>query len=73
MRRDAAGGLTVHPTPRPKTPWRRLLPYLVQDRKRKLWLKLLRLLPAAAQDRILEKRYRATMGELPAPARARGA
>lgn len=73
VRRNADGELTVHPTPRPKTPWRRLLPYLVQDRKRKLWLKLLRLLPAAAQDRILEKRYRATMGELPAPARARAA
>ncbi len=64
------GTLTVRREMHRKTPLRRLLPFLIEDRKRKLWLKLLRALPGRTQDRVLEKRYRAVMGEIPAPASA---
>ncbi len=67
VHRDGTGALAVRRAARPKTPWRRLLPHLIRDRKRKLWLKLLRVLPSRTQDRMLERRYRATMGEIAAP------
>jgi fumarate reductase (CoM/CoB) subunit A len=67
VRRDADGDWTLSHAARPPTSWRRLLGYAIRDRKRKAALKLLRLLPVAAQDRILEKRYRATMGAIAQP------
>lgn len=73
VHRRGDGSLAVHRAPRRKTSWRRLLPYLANDRKRKIWLKILRLLPRRAQDRLIEDRYRATMGELAAPERAAAA
>ena len=50
--------------PRPPTPWQRVLTHILRDRKRKLGMKILRLLPVSLQDRILEKRYRAVMGNV---------
>ncbi len=73
IRRGAGGALAVDRLARPRTPLRRLLPYLAQSARRKLWLKALRLLPPRAQDRIIEKRYRAVMGEIAAPEAAAGA
>lgn len=73
VRRGTGDAWRVSRLPREKTPLRRLLPHLVEDRKRKLRLKLLRLMPRRARDRAVEKRYRAAMGELPAPAGAGGA
>ena len=73
VRRGPGGTLQTSRQPRRKTPLRRLLPHLWEDRKRKLRLKLLRLMPRAARDRAVERRYRAVMGELPAPAGAAGA
>jgi len=49
---------------RPPTPWKRVLAHAIVDRKRKLGLKFLRLLPVSLQDKILEKRYRSVMGEI---------
>ena len=68
VRREADGAPAIARLPRAKTPWRRLLPHLARDLKRKVWLKLLRLAPLPMRDRIVEKRYRATMGEIAAPA-----
>ena len=53
VRRGAGGALAVGRLARPRTPLRRLLPYLAQSARRKLWLKALRLLPPRAQDRIV--------------------
>lgn len=49
---------------RPPTPWKRVLIHVLRDRKRKLGMKFLRLLPVFLQDRILEKRYHAVMGDV---------
>ncbi len=69
VRQGPSDAMIVAHAARQKTPWQRLLPYVMADRKRKVVLKVLRLLPAAWQDRILEKRYRSVMGEIK-PARA---
>ena len=46
---------------------RQLLVYLYRDQMRKVKLRMIRLLPLALQDRILERRYIATMGRRDAP------
>jgi len=61
---DEEMNLKVGRLPRPPTPWQRVLTHILRDRKRKLGMKILRLLPVSLQDRILEKRYRAVMGNV---------
>lgn len=64
VRRDASGAFSVSHAARPKTPLKRLLPHMIDGAKRKLWLKMLRMLPAGRRDNILEERYRAVMGDV---------
>ena len=61
---DDESAFTVGRLPRPSTPWKRLVAYVLQDRKRKLGLKLLRILPLSLQDKIIEERYRSVMGNI---------
>lgn len=67
LRRSPEGGLAVTRLVRAKTPLKTLIPHRLRDTKRKIWLKILRALPAARQDAILEKRYRAVMGDMTRP------
>jgi len=47
---------------RQRTPLKRLIAHKIQDNKRKLQVKLLRMMPSSMQDKRLEKRYVAIMG-----------
>jgi succinate dehydrogenase/fumarate reductase flavoprotein subunit len=67
MRRDADGAWLVGHVDHPKTPPRQMIAYLYHDQVRKLKLRAIRLLPISLQDRILERRYVATMGRRDAP------
>ena len=62
VRRDAAGAFVARRALRPRTPLRRLVAMRLKDAWRKTQNKLLRRLPDALLDRILEKRYRAILG-----------
>ncbi len=64
VRRDADRGWAAVKSPRKGTPFADLLSYLYRDRKRKLALRLLRMLPLPWRDKVIEGRYRATMGPL---------
>ena len=61
---DDESTFEVDRLPRPSTPWQRLMAYVLRDRKRKLGMKLLRILPVSLQDRIIEERYRSVMGNI---------
>ena len=67
VRRGSDGAWQVDHVAHPRTPMRQLLTYLYRDQMRKLKLRMIRLLPIALQDRILERRYIATMGRRDAP------
>ncbi len=72
------GAWSVRRVERSRTPFKRLVAYVIKDRWRKAKIRALRMLPANAQDKSLEKRYRAIMGprgDAPAiaPGRAEGA
>ncbi|MDA0662480.1 MAG: FAD-binding protein [Proteobacteria bacterium] len=60
--RDADGVLQARRVARPRTPFKQLVSYKLQDAKRKAQVKFLRALPAGMQDRQLEKKYIAIMG-----------
>jgi len=64
VRHGANAAYSVSHAARLKTSLKRLLPHMIADAKRKLFLKTLRLLPASLRDQILEKRYRSVMGEI---------
>lgn len=64
---SANGAPVVSRIDRPKTPLKQLIPHMIKDAKRKLFLKYLRMLPERRQDEILEKRYRAVMGDTQIP------
>ncbi len=64
VRHNAAVGWSTVKAPRKGTPLPDLLAYLYRDRKRKLALRLLRMLPLRWRDAVIESRYRATMGPL---------
>ena len=59
---DVNGALRVLRVARPRTPFKRLVAYKLQENWRRAQVKMLRLMPAGLQDRQLEKRYRAIMG-----------
>ena len=61
---DEAMNFKVGRLARLPTPWKRILKHAFRDRKRKIGMKLLRLLPVSIQDKILEKRYRSVMGNI---------
>ena len=67
VHRDASGAYSVSHAARPKTPLKRLLPHMIADAKRKIWLKVLRMLPVGMRDNIIEERYRSVMGEIDQP------
>ena len=67
IRRGADGAWQVGHVAHPRTPMRQLLTYLYRDQLRKVKLRMIRLLPLTLQDRILERRYIATMGRREAP------
>jgi succinate dehydrogenase/fumarate reductase flavoprotein subunit len=62
--RENTGAFTAHKLDRNSTPWRKLLVHAYHDRKRKLGMKILRVLPLALQDRYVEKKFRTFMGPL---------
>lgn len=62
VRRSSDATWQVERATREQTPLKRIINYKTQDAWRKLQAKVLRLLPMAVQDKILEKRYRAIMG-----------
>lgn len=57
------GVLQARRVTRPRTPLKRIMSYKYQDAKRKAQVKFLRALPAGMQDRQLEKKYIAIMGQ----------
>lgn len=67
VRRGGDGTWSIGHVDHPRTPMRQLIVYLYRDWLRKMKLKMIRLLPIAVQDRILERRYAATMGRRPTP------
>lgn len=63
VRRTPDGRWTVGRIARERTPLGRIISYKLQDAKRKLQAKWLRMMPAERQDAELEKRYKAIMGK----------
>ena len=59
---SADGAMQVRRVARPRTPLKRIVAYKAKEFWRKVEVKWLRALPAAMQDRKLEKKYRAIMG-----------
>ena len=62
VRRNPSGSWDVWRAARERTPLKRIIAYKVMENWRKTQAKILRMLPAGMQDKILEKRYRAIMG-----------
>ena len=56
---------------RAATSWHRLLPHLIHAQKRKIGMKILRILPLALRDRIVEGLFKSVMGEITKPNKAR--
>ena len=55
---------------RAATSWHRLLPHLIHAQKRKIGMKILRILPLALRDRIVEGLFKSVMGEITKPNKA---
>ena len=62
VRKTGAGAWQVRRVARPRTPLMRLIAYKLKENWRKAQIKALRMMPAKALDKQLEKRYRAIMG-----------
>ena len=63
VRKDVGTGWSAQRASRQRTPLKRILAYKVMEHWRRAQAKVLRMLPADMQDKILEKRYRAIMGK----------